>query len=418
MLTLLLCSQCALPPGTAWTVIREDGFREYLAISWGKKPVPDYVKERVPEAFGLPSKSEDEESVAETDAGSADGAPESGGALALEAPVEPPFPPIPPELPFESTVSPLRAVGPNPLLTSLTNPAEFDTVSIPEFDVTPLPDPPPVDLSPAPAMAPQVPAPPLASLAKAPASSASSVSQPAVPAGPPAPADDSKKGSPAVAANPARPEPTTSVVEAPGGREALLRQPFPGTAASPPEKPAVAQGEAESPAAVSSASKSPVPEPPKAGATPKTAAAASPPSLPPTQAPPLPSTQAAPVANLAEAAARPKVSAKDTAKEQDSRLNGPPPSNEATPIKDKDAREAALAALPYAVPVPGRPGFVLSPFAQSHQLVDVTGIKAGEAVLCPFSGRFFRTPAAVEPVSLAPQATFDSAGGSESAVQP
>jgi hypothetical protein len=52
----------------------------------------------------------------------------------------------------------------------------------------------------------------------------------------------------------------------------------------------------------------------------------------------------------------------------------------------------AMDNLPYGTPVPGRPGMVNSPFATQQQLVDVTGMAAGEAVKDPYSGKLFRVP--------------------------
>lgn len=43
--------------------------------------------------------------------------------------------------------------------------------------------------------------------------------------------------------------------------------------------------------------------------------------------------------------------------------------------------------------VPGRPGFVRSPFAKESQLVDVTGLEPGQEVRCPYSGKLFKVPA-------------------------
>ncbi len=42
--------------------------------------------------------------------------------------------------------------------------------------------------------------------------------------------------------------------------------------------------------------------------------------------------------------------------------------------------------------VENKPGFVYSPFAARHQLVDVTGIAPGVEVKCPYSGKVFRVP--------------------------
>lgn len=48
--------------------------------------------------------------------------------------------------------------------------------------------------------------------------------------------------------------------------------------------------------------------------------------------------------------------------------------------------------LPYGTPVAGRPGLVNSPYAGKMQLVDVTGLKPGQEVKCPYSGKLFRVP--------------------------
>ncbi len=49
--------------------------------------------------------------------------------------------------------------------------------------------------------------------------------------------------------------------------------------------------------------------------------------------------------------------------------------------------------MPFGLAIPGRPGFVNSPFAAKHQLVDVTGLPTGMEVKCPYTGKLFRVPA-------------------------
>jgi hypothetical protein len=59
-----------------------------------------------------------------------------------------------------------------------------------------------------------------------------------------------------------------------------------------------------------------------------------------------------------------------------------------------EAASKAEEVLPYGTPVAGRPGMVVSPYtdATKKQLVDVTGLAAGEKVKDPYSGKLFRVP--------------------------
>lgn len=50
------------------------------------------------------------------------------------------------------------------------------------------------------------------------------------------------------------------------------------------------------------------------------------------------------------------------------------------------------ADLPYAKPVPGKPGYVFSPFDKNGGYVDVTGYSPGQKVKDPYSGRIFLVP--------------------------
>lgn len=54
--------------------------------------------------------------------------------------------------------------------------------------------------------------------------------------------------------------------------------------------------------------------------------------------------------------------------------------------------DAPVVELPYGSAISGRPGFVNSPYAAKHQLVDVTGLPVGMEVKCPYTGKLFRVP--------------------------
>ena len=58
----------------------------------------------------------------------------------------------------------------------------------------------------------------------------------------------------------------------------------------------------------------------------------------------------------------------------------PPP----TPAKRED--------LPYGIPIPGKKGYVYSPYGEARQQVDVTDIPTGTKVKCPYTGKVFRVP--------------------------
>ena len=48
--------------------------------------------------------------------------------------------------------------------------------------------------------------------------------------------------------------------------------------------------------------------------------------------------------------------------------------------------------IPYAIPVPGKPGFVTSPYSPKSGYVDVRGFPSGTEVKDPYSGKVFLTP--------------------------
>lgn len=70
--------------------------------------------------------------------------------------------------------------------------------------------------------------------------------------------------------------------------------------------------------------------------------------------------------------------------------NDPP-----VPVNPNPPKSGVAAAdLPYGTPVPGRANMVNSPYAGKTQLVDVSGMGAGQTVKCPYTGKLFKVPSA------------------------
>ncbi|MBA2431063.1 MAG: hypothetical protein H0V56_02980 [Chthoniobacterales bacterium] len=70
----------------------------------------------------------------------------------------------------------------------------------------------------------------------------------------------------------------------------------------------------------------------------------------------------------------------------------PPPAPEIRLARPAPGDPTGRRDPPYGVPVPGRPGFVHSPFAPRQRLVDVRAFPSGTPVVDPYTGRVFLTP--------------------------
>jgi len=76
----------------------------------------------------------------------------------------------------------------------------------------------------------------------------------------------------------------------------------------------------------------------------------------------------------------------------------PSPKSSPTTVTEKSkpspspSRTTTTQSLPTAKPVPGKPGYVFSPFDASGGYVDVTGYTSGQKVKDPYSGKIFLVP--------------------------
>jgi hypothetical protein len=72
-----------------------------------------------------------------------------------------------------------------------------------------------------------------------------------------------------------------------------------------------------------------------------------------------------------------------------------PPSTAATPrpsVTPRSSSSNAATQFPVAKPVPGKPGYVFSPYDPNGGYVDVTGYQSGSKVKDPYSQKIFLVP--------------------------
>lgn len=74
------------------------------------------------------------------------------------------------------------------------------------------------------------------------------------------------------------------------------------------------------------------------------------------------------------------------------RSSPPTVTEKSKPSVSPSRTTSTQAPIPTAKPVPGKPGYVFSPFDPSGGYVDVTGYASGQKVKDPYSGKIFLVP--------------------------
>jgi hypothetical protein len=75
-----------------------------------------------------------------------------------------------------------------------------------------------------------------------------------------------------------------------------------------------------------------------------------------------------------------------------STATAPPDEHNARPAAKAHAARVDKGDFPYAIPVPGKKGYVTSPFAPDSGYIDVRAFPPGTAVKDPYTGKVFLTP--------------------------
>ena len=92
----------------------------------------------------------------------------------------------------------------------------------------------------------------------------------------------------------------------------------------------------------------------------------------------------------------PETTAENPPTQQPFNPNAPPEnadtSAQAPATTPPPATKATKGDYPYGTPVPGKPGFVKSPYAADQGLVDVRGFPPGTEVKDPFTNKIFLVP--------------------------
>ena len=101
---------------------------------------------------------------------------------------------------------------------------------------------------------------------------------------------------------------------------------------------------------------------------------------------------ASPQVSRSELSTAPETASTPTPAPEPAPVSTPTPAPEPTPAPQTATSSEPEERLPFGKPVPGKPGYVTSPYSPDAGYIDVTGFESGSKARDPYTNKIFRVP--------------------------